>query len=397
MSYLNTTYHIPKFGGDIWYVSKSGNDSNSGKTPTDTMLTIKAAVAASSAGDAISVKAGTYDEIDLVIANAGTEVWGEIGTLINNTDSGGGTCVQVTGTSCKLIGLKVSQAGQIGFDIDGAGCFLDHCIAEDCTIAFDVDGAECILQYCEDYNATTTGYDIATEENLLYLCHSIGTGGDTSRGFYLSNGAAHNNMLYQCVSVGNDTAGYEVVAGADYNVIAYCTSGGGDAKWVDAGTNNTWPAFQFDDEVAHSTDISSPTAAGIDNLFKITGCVNILFIYGDVEEAIDASVNNIKLTAYDSNAATDITGNVDTDSAPIGSMFIKTKELGQAMALEKSGAITVNEDSTGKKGALGFILTAKAGANNYIRAEWSGADSVGEIHWHCQWEPLDEDGFVEAV
>ena len=60
-------------------------------------------------------------------------------------------------------------------------------------------------------------------------------------------------------------------------------------------------------------------------------------------------------------------------------------------------AISLNEDSTGKKGALSFILTAKAGADNFIRAEWSGADSVGEIHWHCQWEPLSENGFVEAV
>jgi len=262
MSRINNTYHLHKFGGEIWYVSKSGNDSNNGKTPDKAKLTIKAAVTASSAGDAINIKAGTYDEVDLVIANNGTELWGEIGALVNNTDSGGGTCIQITGNSCKVLGIKVSQAGQIGFDIDGAGCFLDHCIAEDCTIAFDVDGAGNILQFCQDVNATTTGYDIATAENLLFHCSTIASGG-ASRGFYLSNAAADENLIYQCLSTGNATAGYEVVAGASYNVFAFCTSGGGESGTrIDLGTKTQWAGCEFTLPREHHENVY-PKADGI--------------------------------------------------------------------------------------------------------------------------------------
>ena len=243
-SFIDRTGHIDKFGGDIWYVSKTGSDSNNGKSPLTPKLTIKATVTASVAGDAISIKAGTYDEIDLVIANAGTELWAEIGVLIANSDAGGGTCIQVTGATCRLRGIVVQQSGQIGFDIDGAGCFLEDCTATDATIAFDIDGAQTTLVRCKDQDATVTGFDIATASNLLFLCSSVADA-TASRGFYLSNAAANKNLLYQCVSTGNTTAGYEVIADCAYNVFTFCTSGGKDGNRVDLGKSTQWAACEF--------------------------------------------------------------------------------------------------------------------------------------------------------
>ena len=48
--------------GEIWYVSKNGNDSNTGSHPHDTFLTIKQALSVAQSGDTVYVYAGTYQE-----------------------------------------------------------------------------------------------------------------------------------------------------------------------------------------------------------------------------------------------------------------------------------------------------------------------------------------------
>ena len=243
---LESLPHISKFTGKLWYVDGGVAASDIGTSPDSAFKTIGEAISAASAGDRITVKAGTYDENGLDLNLTGLELHGEIGALIVNTNPG--TCLTVSGNSCLVKGIKVIQAGQVGFAITGAGCFLDHCISEDNTIAFDINGVGTILQYCQDNDATVTGYDISNEHNMLYLCKSIAAGG-ASRGFYLSHTNAHENMFYQCLSIGNGTAGYECVAGADYNAFAYCTSGGDDGARLDMGARNTWPQFFYEDEI----------------------------------------------------------------------------------------------------------------------------------------------------
>lgn len=394
-----TTFHIPRFGGSIWYVNTLGNDSNNGKTPDTPFATIGAAFDVAAAGDATNVKAGTYNENGLDMNKAGLELWCEIGVLINNTNPG--TCLTVSANSCKVVGLKVLQAGQIGFNITGDGCFFDRCVAEDNTVAFDINGDETLLQFCQDIDATVTGYDISSEENTLYLCKSI-AGGGNSRGFYLSHTNAHENLIYQCVSQGNGTAGYEAVAGADLNVFAYCTSGGSDGVMVDNGANNTWPSFLIQDHLHNTTDWSSVGGgAGTDNIFQITGSVDILFIFGEVATQMHADVDNLYLELDDGTNQVDITaqtaGGVDTNSAEVGSLFIKSLTSGSNMALLQANQVRLNEDSSGKKGGAPFIITQKNGANTFIRVGWTGTGNTGIIHWHILYEPLSEDGYVTAV
>ena len=60
MSYFDNTKHIRKFGGEIYYISKTtGSDSDSGLTPDSAFETIGQGIASMSNGDALSVMAGT--------------------------------------------------------------------------------------------------------------------------------------------------------------------------------------------------------------------------------------------------------------------------------------------------------------------------------------------------
>lgn len=232
---ITNQVHIPQFTGDIWYVDGDVASSGDGTTPIQAFKTITEAFAAWSAGDRTVVKAGVYNEDGLVMSLDGTELWFEIGGSIINTTPG--TCLQVTGDYCLLSGIVTSQAGQVGFDLDGDGAFLQDCVSAVNAVGFDLDGSRCTLTRCRDQAATVTGYDIAGASNTLFMCNSLASGG-TSRGFYLSHDDAHLNMLYQCLSNGNTVSSFETVTGADVNVFVYCNVGNADGSPIDAGTGN---------------------------------------------------------------------------------------------------------------------------------------------------------------
>lgn len=389
---LSNLFNIPKFGGDIWYVSKAGSDNNDGKRPDRAKLTIGAAITSSSAGDAINVKAGTYDENGLDLAANGLELWGEIGVLIVNTNPG--TCLTVSGNSCRVRGIKVQQAGQIGFAITGAGCILEHCISEDNTVAFDIDGAGTVLQYCQDNDATVTGYDISNEHNVLYLCKSI-AGGGASRGFYLSHTAAHENILYQCLSIGNGTAGYHVVSGADYNAFAYCVSGGKDGARLDLGANNTWSNFDIENKL-HVVQTFAGGGGSSTQLFRVYGIVQIKFIYGIVETILNADVDNVSLDVFPAGGPlVPLATLVDSASAVAGSMFLKNKDATNALVLKSAATPFIAENTDWKEPFVTTVIGEEGdGTATYIRCTYSGVATSGAIDWHIEYEPLSDDGFI---
>lgn len=399
------TMHIPKFGGEIWYVSKSGHDTNNnGRHPDSAFLTIGAGLSEMASGDALNVKAGTYDENGLDLGSGGAkhavELWGEIGTLINNSSAG--TCLAISGNSSLVRGVKASEANEVGFAITGNGCFFDHCISEDNSIAFDIDGCCNVFQFCQDRNATITGFDIANYENLLYLCESMASGG-ASRGFYLSNAAADRNMLYQCLSQGNGTAGYEIVSEAQYNAIAYCISGGKDGPKVDDGANNVWSNFSFENILAKLQTLvgsGSPVTVST-NLFQIYGTVEIEYIHGHVMTQLGADIDNVYFDVYDGTNSVPLTKttDLDLDAAPVGSLLHKTADADEVLTYEQSDQVRLYEDDTKFGVDRTFVLNAKNGVNNYVRMTYTTTDTPtsGAIHWHIEWRPMSDDGYVKAI
>ena len=404
MSYIDRTSHIHKFGGEIWYVNASMASSGAGTRPDIAFKTITEAVTASATGDMISVKAGTYVE-DVVLGAAGSkdslELRCEIGTILDGT----GTCLTVAGNYSKVTcpggAIKVTPADtQTGVLVTGVFCYLEE-IRVSCNdlgdCGFDIVGGGADLRRCRVSSVQAVGeaaaFIITGDKIKLEDCC---TGGNAATTGFKVEATADKARIKSCGSQGHTVCGFCVDTGATNGVVEDCYSGGLDGAPVGTSLEGWAWDLSVDEEVFHSTDISASTASGYDNLFKVTGSVNIVFIYGDVHEAIDATVNDIKLALYD-GASTNITNDVNTASAPVKSLFIKTKLAANAMELMKSDAASINESSSQNKGALPFVITAKNGTDTFIRAVWDGADSVGEIHWHCHWERITEDGFVEGV
>ena len=392
------TKNIEKFGGSIWYVNKnSGSDTNNGETPTTAFETIGAGITAMSDGDALNIKAGTYTETGLNLSNVGAEMWMEIGVLI---DPVSGTALTISGASCRLMGMhKITPAAlAIGLLVSGAECHIEHGKIIGGSAGICITGSGVMINNYACGFQTTAAYDIQGAQARLTDCSTVG---DSATIGYKVNNNVDTGVIKNCTSVGHATAGYSIATGSQDWSIVNCSSGAGDGRNIDVDNTNVWSNYTFDDMVYATTDWSAVGgSAGTSNLFKVSGAVSILYIYGDVHTALNAAVDNIKLELDDGTNQLDITTNVDSASAPAYSLFIKTQAQTEPLKLLNSSQVRLNEDSTTsrtREGGAPFIVTAKNGANTYIRIAWTGTGNTGSIHWHCQWVPLIESGFVEQA
>jgi len=386
-------HHTPRFTGDIWFVDAAVATSGSGETPYQALKTIKEAVTLASAGDAITVKAGVYSEDALDLNKDGLELWGEIGVVIGS--SVGGTVLTVSGDYCWVEEVWLTEAGQVGMALTGARCYIMRVQSgPGNSIGFDVDGTANVLERCHAGQPTTTGFDIGANGNALRDCNAIGTGAGT-RGFHVSAGL--RNKLFNCASVANTTAGFEIATGSNSNLLENCASGAGDGRWVDADLASVWSNFTYDDTVYKITTFNGGTTY---NIFKITGAVRVSDIHGHVDTEIPNVASDLHLELFSTGGAVDITNGPGTNiqAAVVGALLVRNAESTVNIDLaDPNGTPALAENANWRDPKTIIDVVKDDGADTYIRAVLSVAQANGAIHWHCMWEPLTESGFLEAA
>ncbi len=229
--------HISNFTGEIYYVSKSGDDSNNGHAPDIAFLTVAAGIAALAAGDRLIIKAGTYDEDGLALTLSGLELVCEIGTIFQN--SAPDTVLTISGDNCIVNGLLLEPtAGEIGVVVSGSYCRITDAYPHVAgATGWSITGEHNVFERCRADNYTVTGFNVTEAENIFTQCISYGAG--ATRGFYFSNTDAHENIMNSCVTINNDTAGIEFVSGADLNRVNTHSSVGETTPYTDNGTDNS--------------------------------------------------------------------------------------------------------------------------------------------------------------
>jgi len=377
MAYVDKTLQIPKFGGTIWYVNKgSGSNTNSGRTPDNAFQTIKAGIAALSAGDALSITAGTYTELNLNLGCDSCEMWCERGTLI---DPASGTGLIVSGNSCRVIGfLKVTpDAAAVGMLVSGDECQINNVKIVDGADCWQITGVGNILNNClGGFPASTfSGFNITGAQTGLYSC---GTVGDTDTyGFKVTG--SNTGILSDCTSSGNQTSGYYLGTGTTNWTIVDCSTGGGDGKWLDVDNANIWSNFTYPETKYKEITLNVSTNY---NLFKVTGAVEIIEIFGHVTQILVGVNTNAYFDLWSdsggggtSDPITKITDS-DLGTVPVGTVAMKTEDPGKAVTLFPAGAPTVDKGADPKKKACG--INADVDFNTYIRWNVTAGDTGGK-------------------
>ena len=390
-----TARHIPKFGGEIWYVNKgNGDDTNVGRRPDAAFETIGAAITACSAGDAINIKAGTYTETGLDVNKTAMELWFEIGAIIAPAT---GTALTLSADFCKLQGLHriTPPAGEVGLLISGDYAYVEHGTILTGGTAVRITGAGGIVI---DYAAglqTAVAYDIQGAQTRLTDCKTVGN--TTTIGYWINSGASIG-VLSSCTSKGHQTSGFQIDTGSTSWTVFNCSSGVGDGRWIDADDVNVWSNFTFDADVSKTLTFNASGATSSD-LYRVYGSVLITECSGHVSTTLAGDIGNGYLELYDGTNQIDLTDSPGPsfNSLATHSYIHKIDDAGVAIAIQNASQVRLYEDSTKFGIDPNFQITAKNGAATCIKFRYSGSGASGVIHWHCVWKPLTEDGSVSAA
>ena len=344
----DVAHHVPKYTGHLWFVDGTdGLDTNPGDYVHGAFKTIGAAIAAASAGDRITVKAGTYTETGLDLNLAGLELHGEAGTII---DPATGSALTVSADHCFVCDIEVRPAaGEIGFDVASGSDFsrfTDVISSTSGGTGMKIDSATSYIvvtrsQMCE---YTSVGVELNGVECILDQVVCRGDGG-TETGFLLNHTNAHRNLLNACASIDNATLGYGLVAGADDNMIQMSTSSAGDGGTLgrsDAGTNNSWRGY-IPGEIALATLANGAHGGAAASLTLASG------LAANITGNLSGSVGSV------TGAVGSVTGAVGSVTGAVGSV---TGSVGSVTGAVGSVAGNVDGSVASVTGAVGSVTGA---------------------------------------
>jgi len=387
--------HVPKFGGALWFVSKSGSDSNEGSDPHRAFLTLGHAISEAAAGDAITVQAGTYAEAGIDVNKAALELWFEIGVTLAPAT---GTALVVSGGSNRIRGplLVMAVAGEIGVQVTGAMCSIEDVRVSGGATGFSVASVGNTLLECRANAATAIGFSVSVGQNRLAQCATVGAGGSTIG--YDVNAGSDYGLMMTCTSAGHGSAGFKIESGSSGWTMHHCSSGAGDGPRIDEDGVNVWSGYTFDDDVTTHT-IFVGGSASPDNLYRIYGTVLVSEFYGHVETVLAADIGTGYLELDDGTVQVDVTDSPGPsfDDLVAGSYLHKIDDAGTQINIQQADQVRLYEDASKFGEDPVFSITAKHGVATYLRLVWSGVGTSGLIHWHLHYRPITEDGFVVAA
>ena len=306
-----------------WYVSTSGNDSNSGKTSSAALKTIQKAVDKASANDTILVAKGTYSYI--VIPGTKTGLTVKATGLQSETIIKGASqhrCVTIgdgSVTNIYVVGFTLTGASTYDSGNSGAGALggtYNNCLITGNTSGSFTTGAgayKCTLNGCTISNNQcsdwTGGIESCIASNCVITANkstNVGAGGaagcilieckitDNTGGG--GGGGARNCTLYRCLlenntRTSNDDAGREINVGTAYDCVIKANKGN---KALAAAT------------CYNCTIVSSTGSPSIWRDTKLYNCIvsstgNAFGINGDGNWGVDlynCLLNNVSLGTY---------------------------------------------------------------------------------------------------
>jgi hypothetical protein len=154
--------------------------------------------------------------------------------------------------------------------------------------------------------------------------------------------------------------------------------------------------------VTKSQTLSASGATAATAIFGVTGCVEVLRLWGVVTTTLGANHTAAAYRLNDQTAQVDITLNTGTalSAAAAGSVIAKAGLAAAAVVLINNSAGRVNEPTTLETTYFSpFVLTKKTAATTNIEYRYTTSDTPtsGVIQHFVEWRPVSADGSLVAL
>ncbi len=151
------------------------------------------------------------------------------------------------------------------------------------------------------------------------------------------------------------------------------------------------------------TNTCNGNGAQLDNIFSITGAVEVLALKAECTEATNATtLSTAYFDLYDGTLATEVTDNAGVDLSGIGVGGAVTRDWAATVALgylNNATGMIIDSDASGQKSVFApFQAIKKLGAATYIRFCFTGdANTDVDMKFSVVYTPITDNGAIAAV
>ena len=106
------------------------------------------------------------------------------------------------------------------------------------------------------------------------------------------------------------------------------------------------------------------------------------------------------LELYSTNADLDITDSpgINIQADVVGTVYSKQAPTSEPLIKgEPDNTPAIIEEANYRDPNVPIVLIEDDSADTYIRVVLSDAVASGAIHWHVEWQPITDDGFLEPA
>lgn len=166
---------------------------------------------------------------------------------------------------------------------------------------------------------------------------------------------------------------------------------------------NRVPIVQNGLVVTKSVTFTGSNATVNTALFKITGTVQVIGLYGIVTTVlgVNHTASAFRINDQTSQIYLTAVGGTDISAAPVGSLIIKNVLVATAITLKSSVAGAILEPSTVNQDQRSPVIITQKTANVETDIEYHYATTdtptSGAIQFFCQFVPMSADGDITAL
>jgi hypothetical protein len=136
------------------------------------------------------------------------------------------------------------------------------------------------------------------------------------------------------------------------------------------------------------------------NIFKVTGSIRLIGLYSYVTTQIANTSSTLYVRAYSTNGIADLTDapGSNIQNLPVGATLVRSGPVTSVISIANpTSGPAIIENASYRNPETTVNVVSDINADTYIQIILSNPVASGVMKWHCRYEPLSDNGYLEVV